>query len=258
MNNFLDEIRKTVIERVKTIETPSASEPQERPNFLDIFSNAQRPIIISEVKFASPSKGQIYYGTLSPVEIAMQYQQNGAAALSVLTEPYFFKGNIEYLQNIVKALPETPVLLKDFILSPTQILEAYHAGASAILLIVSFLEPTLLEELYTFALSLGLTPLIEIHDKAELAEALKLNPKLIGINNRNLNTLAINIETSIELIRMIPANTHAISESGIHTLGEINMLSALGFDGFLIGSHMMQTDNPGQALGSLLKDRHAR
>ena len=227
-------------------------EPKIRPDFCKIFQN-DKPVIISEVKFASPSRGVIYQGNLSPVQIAHEYLHNGASALSVLTEPDYFKGDINYIRQIRASLPDCSMLLKDFVLAPIQIQQAHAAGANAVLLIVGFLDRTLLHELYAYALSLGLTPLIEVHDADELELALSLKPKIIGVNNRNLKTLKIDLETSRTLIKSIPDDIYAVCESGLSTLAEIQSMASLGFDGFLIGSHMMQSDHPGEALGNLLQ-----
>ena len=251
MAYFLDKIRAHVIERVAKMRVEEI-EPEIRPDFCQIFRN-KKPVIISEVKFASPSRGLIYQGNLSPVQIAHDYIQNGATALSVLTEPDYFKGDIDYIRQIRSSLPDCPILLKDFVLAPIQIQQAHAAGANAVLLIVGFLEPALLHALYEYAVSLGLTPLIEVHDDKELDLALTLKPQIIGINNRNLKTLKIDLETSRNLIQAIPDDIYAICESGLTTLVEIQSMTSLGFDGFLIGSHMMQSNHPGQALHNLLQ-----
>ena len=253
MRYFLDEIRAHVLKRVANMKVEARNE-NSPSDFCSIFKDRSSPVIISEVKFASPSRGAIYHGDLNPVQIAKEYLQHGAGALSVLTEPDFFKGDIDYIRQIRAAIPSAPILLKDFVLAPIQIQQAHVFGANAVLLIVGFLEQALLHELYAYAISLGLTPLIEVHDADELERALSLNPKIIGVNNRNLQTLMIDLETSRTLIQLIPDDVFAVCESGITSLAEIQSMTALGFDGFLIGSHMMQTNHPGKALQDLLRE----
>lgn len=251
MSYFLDEIRAHVIKRVVKMRVEDTG-PKKTSSFCNIFQS-DKPVIISEVKFASPSRGAIYQGTLTPVEIAHEYIENGASALSVLTEPDYFKGDIDYIRQIRASLPDCPILLKDFVLAPIQIQQAHAAGANAVLLIVGFLDSTLLHELYAYTVSLGLTPLIEVHDADELEQALALKPQIIGVNNRNLKTLKIDLETSRTLIQSIPDDVYAVCESGLSTLTEIQSMASLGFDGFLIGSHMMQSNHPGLALRDLLQ-----
>ena len=255
MSNFLDEMKAYVHARVHMMSEPTDVRCNPT-DFCEIFRHASKPTIISEVKFASPTRGVFYPGTLSPVQIATEYWDNGASALSVLTEPHFFKGNIEFIRQIRAALPNCPILLKDFVLDPMQIKQARAMGANAILLIVGFLTPSLLRELYDCVVSLGLTPLIEVHDADELEIALTLNPKVIGINKRNLKTLKIDLDTSRHLISLIPDNVFAVCESGISTLAEINAMTTLGFDGFLMGGHFMENAHPGEALGQLLLGTH--
>ncbi len=251
INNFLEKIRKTTQVRVANI----ATMPNLLPNkleFCDIFLNQTKPVIIAEIKFASPSYGIIHQSTLSHVEIAKQYLANGASALSILSEPDYFKGNIDYIRDVRQAFPGVNILCKDFILSKSQIEQALHYGANSILLIVAFFSAANLKELYDYSLSLNLTPLIEVHDLAELEIALKLDPKLIGVNNRNLKTLEINLDTARNLIKYIPKNIYKISESGIENKAQIAEIYQLGFNGFLIGSNLMRSQNPGSALAQML------
>jgi indole-3-glycerol phosphate synthase len=253
MSDFLQEMKAHVLARVELMHVDNDAVMPEPIDFCNVFKHATSPVIISEVKLASPSRGVIYQGDLSPVQIAEEYRKFGANALSVLTEPTFFKGDIETIRQIRTKLPDCPILLKDFVLAPIQIKQARAYGASAVLLIVGFLEPSVLRELYDYAMSLGLTPLVEVHDADELSVALALNPRVIGINNRNLKTLKIDLDTSRQLIQRIPDPIYTVCESGIGSLKEMNAMVAKGFDGFLIGSHFMQTNHPGEALGELLK-----
>jgi indole-3-glycerol phosphate synthase len=235
--------------------------PDLMPNTLD-FCDAlalqkatKTPAIIAEIKFASPSRGRIYPGNLDPVAIAKDYIFHGASALSILAEPAYFQGNIETIRAVREAFPQVPILLKDFVLSKAQIAQGLAYGANAVLLIVAFLSPEQLRELYEYALSLGLTPLIEVHNAAELEVALALNPKLIGINHRNLSTLTIDLEVSNNLMQSIPDDILVIAESGIETKTDLNMMAARGFDGCLIGSHFMKHEYPGQALQQLTMEQ---
>ena len=257
MSHFLDKMRSHVLTRVEQMEVEGdlVTHPLD---FCTIFQNSNLPVIISEIKFASPSRGVIYHGHLSHVQIAEHYMDHGASALSVLTEPNFFNGDIETIRTIRKAFPASHILLKDFVLAPIQIKQAHAFGANAVLLIVGFMEQSTLCDLYAYAVSLGLTPLVEVHDAEELDRALLLHPKIIGVNNRNLKTMVIDMEISRTLIKRIPDDVFAVCESGITTGVEIAEMTALGFDGFLIGSHMMQTNHPGEALGQLIESvQHA-
>jgi indole-3-glycerol phosphate synthase len=247
--NFLDKIRHCVEKRVALMPDTIAVKPNTL-DFLSIFQH--KPVVISEIKFASPSRGVIYHGTLDHVDIATRYLAAGAAALSVLTEPDYFKGHMHYVSAIRHAHPTAPILLKDFILSKKQMVQGLLQGANAILLIVAFLKPYQLKTLYDEALLLGLTPMIEVHSQPELEQALDLSPVLIGINNRNLTTLEVNLDTAKNLIPLIPKNCYAVCESGIHHATQMRDMTHLGFDGFLIGSSLMQYDDPGLALQQLL------
>lgn len=252
MNNFLNKIRPLVLERVRKIEPlESNSTPAVEINFLDIFKQKE-PAIIAEIKFASPSQHNIYSGNLNHITIAGSYLKNGASALSVLTEPHYFKGNIEYIRDIRKAYPHCNILLKDFVLDEKQIIQGKEYGANAVLLIAAFLKSDQLKQLYYFALDLKLTPLIEINNSEELNSILPINPKLIGINNRDLQSLKIDLNTSRNLMQKIPKSTYTICASGIDNSVQIQEMLALGFNGFLIGSSLMQSPDPGMALKKLL------
>ncbi|MDF3055124.1 MAG: trpC 2 [Gammaproteobacteria bacterium] len=254
MHNFLDNIKQSVIERVTSLPKFHHT-PLNTLDFCDIFKNKNEPTFITEIKFASPSLGKIYKGTLDHIAIANEYLSNGASALSVLAEPHYFKGDITYIENIRHTFPQAHILLKDFILSKKQIAQGLASGANAILLIVAFLDKTILTELHEYAISLGLTPIIEVHNLEELQIALTLSPRIIGINNRNLKTLNISLDISRELIKHIPNECYAICESGIDNKIEIDKMRALGFDGFLIGSSLMKHAHPGEALKNMLNGK---
>ena len=257
MPGFLQTMRRLTESRVNESINNSPSlhknlEHTRTPHpFLDIFQT--NPAIIAEIKFGSPTLGKIHQ-THDPIAIANQYLQNGANALSILTEPTYFHGSLDYLQQIRAVHPEARLLMKDFIMSEHQLLQARTYGADAVLLIVAFLSQTELHDLYHFAISLGLTPLIEVHTQEELKQAEGLGAKLIGINNRNLNTLAIDLNTSIEMIEHARSNAILISESGIKSSTDMLNLNKIGYRGFLIGSHFMQHEHPGLGLRQLLNE----
>lgn len=253
MNNFIETIKASVRSRAASIQIETDLR-RNTLNFCDLFQSSTHPAIIAEIKFASPSRGRIYQGNLDPVSIAGDYLSHGASALSILTEPDYFQGNIESIRAVRQAYPEAHILLKDFVLSKAQIAQALVYGANAVLLIVAFLNPKLLKTLYDYTLSLGLTPLIEVHDLAELETALALKPKLIGINHRNLNTLTIDLDVSDALVKFIPDDVFVIAESGIETKADLNTMVSRGMDGCLIGSRFMKTSDPGQSLQQLLGD----
>lgn len=209
--------------------------------------------VIAEVKLASPSKGPIA-PDLEPVSVAGDYLAQGAAALSVLTEPRFFQGDLSYLSRIRQACPEARLLKKDFMLDPYQFYQARLAGADACLLIVAMLEVNRLKELYALARELGLTPLVEVHTEAEMQVAVNLGADLIGVNNRSLETLVTDLRTSQRLRPLAPPTATLICESGLSRGADLVQARDWGFDGFLIGTHLMATGHPGAALAELLRE----
>jgi indole-3-glycerol phosphate synthase len=213
--------------------------------------------VIAEIKRASPSGGDIAPDMqMDPVRVADGYIASGAAMLSVLTEPSFFKGDIRFLKNIRNRFPgdETALLMKDFIIDERQLISARSCGADAVLLIVAMLDKKAFSRLYTFARSLDLTPLVEVHDEYELDVAQEMNCSMIGVNNRNLKTFEIDVATSETLIRRKMPGSIWISESGIKSPQDISRLKEMGFDGFLIGTSLMKEANPGIALKHLLEE----
>jgi len=196
--------------------------------------------IIAEVKKASPSKG-IIREDFDPIKIAKEYNEV-ADAMSVLTEPFFFQGNLEYLKQISQ-FAKIPLLRKDFIIDIYQIAQAYNAGADFVLLIAKALEKEKLKELYNFAKSIGLEVLFEIHDKEDLQKALFVGAKIIGFNHRNLKTFEMNMELSRELMPLIPDDAIKVAESGINDFEMVKKLNSYGVDAFLVGEHFMRQDN---------------
>ncbi|HLD77292.1 MAG TPA: indole-3-glycerol phosphate synthase TrpC [Rickettsiales bacterium] len=193
--------------------------------------------LICEVKKASPSKG-VLCKNFDAVEIAKTYENAGAACISVLTDEKYFQGCDQYLQEI-RQHTKIPLLRKDFIFDEYQIYEAKMLGADCILLIVAMLDDDMLRNLENIALEAGLSVLIEIHNEEELSRALRLKSPLIGINNRNLKTLQIDLQTSLNLAPKIPQNRIIIGESGIKTMQDITKLNQVGINSFLIGEHFM-------------------
>ena len=209
-----------------------------------LTATKQEPIrIIAEVKKASPSKG-IIRKDFDPIAIAQEYSKNGANAISVLTEPHWFKGDLEYLTAIRRYVP-TPLLRKDFIIDKYQIIEALVYGADFILLIATALSKQELKELYDYALYVGLEVLVEIHDRDDLKKAMACGARIIGINHRDLSTFEMNMNLCHELIPMIPNGKIIVAESGINNTHTIKELSEAGVDAFLIGEHFIQQNNIG-------------
>jgi indole-3-glycerol phosphate synthase len=208
--------------------------------------------IIAECKRRSPSRG-VLRRDYDPAAIAVEYERAGAAAISVLTEPTFFSGSLDHLRA-VRAAVALPVLRKDFIVTDFQVLEAAHAGADAILLIVGALDSTQLAALIARARALKLAALVEVHDRAELEIALGANATIVGVNSRNLRTLDVDIEVFDELAPLIPAGVLAIAESGLRAPADLARLRSGRYDAFLIGERLMTETSPGAALEAL---RHA-
>ncbi len=226
-----------------------AADTQSPRDFLKGFSNNGLRVI-AEIKKASPSLGVIR-SDFKPMEIAHAYEDNGAVALSVLTDEKFFQGALEFLTQ-VKAAVKIPCLRKDFTIHEYHIIQARAAGADAILLIAAILDDHQIRDYQDLAREYGMTALVEVHNKAELQRVLPLKPSLIGVNNRNLATFEVDIKTSLDLISLIPEETIAVSESGLKVQSDLVRLVDAGFDGFLIGETFMKADEPGEALRQLI------
>jgi indole-3-glycerol phosphate synthase len=213
--------------------------------------------VIAEIKRASPSLGDIRRD-ISPASLAREYETGGAAAISVLTEEDHFKGSLEDLRE-VRASTSLPLLRKDFIVDEWQVYEAAAASADALLLIVAALDDETLARLLRITEDeLGMDALVEVHTGAELRRAESCGAKLIGVNNRNLHTFEVSLETSVELARLAPRGALLVSESGLRTQADLAHLKSLGYRGFLIGETLMRADSPGDALRSLLADESSR
>ena len=209
--------------------------------------------IIAEVKKASPSLG-IICKEFDPLSIALQYQQGGAAAISVLTDEKYFKGKLSYLDKISKKV-SLPLLRKDFIIDEYQVFEAAINSASAILLIAAILSRQQIQDFIDIARHLKMDALVEIHEKSELENVLQTDAQVIGINNRNLKTFDVTIEKSLELAKYIPENKIKISESGIRTRLDIERLEKSGFSGVLIGETLMKQENPAEFIKILTGEK---
>lgn len=206
--------------------------------------------VIAELKKASPSQGLIRT-EFDPVALAKTLEAAGAAALSVLTEEEFFQGDLKYMRD-ARAAVDLPVLCKDFIVDPWQVWQARATDADSFLLIVAGLSDALLSELLALGRELGMEPLVEVHTREDLARALAAGARMIGVNNRDLRTLEVRIETSDELIEVIPDECIAICESGLRSREDLVRLRSAGFDAFLIGEHLMAQADPAAALRALL------
>jgi indole-3-glycerol phosphate synthase len=219
--------------------------------FAEALGRAGRVNVIAECKRRSPSRG-VLAASYDPVAIARRYEAGGAAAISVLTEPTFFDGSLAHL-TAVRAAVGVPVLRKDFVVDEYQLLEARACGADAVLLIVAALDQEALVRLQARAWELGLAALVEVHDDAELDRALEGGARLVGVNNRDLRTLAVDVDASRRLAARIPGGVVAISESGLRSRADLDALAAMGYRAFLIGERFMVDPSPEQAVRELLK-----
>lgn len=251
MRNFLDEIialKKQEVEQLKeTSNFPvhfganDNLKEDKKNSFTEKIKNSEEIVIISEIKRASPSKGPLNMG-INPADMAKNYEEAGATAISVLTEKNYFKGSIEdfiEVRNVVKV----PLLRKDFIIDEIQIDEAKFHGADLILLIVAALDDKRLKELYNHAKALNLEVLVETHNEEEIVRALELKPMLIGINNRNLKTFEVTLDTTFNLVDLAKRDgAFVISESGISTKEQVEALSKAGVSGILVGESFVTSE----------------
>jgi len=261
--SILDEIfanKRQEVARQKQLEPLKGLQAQTEhlPPPLDFIEalggrRRQHPALIAEVKCASPSRG-LLAPSFDPLSLARIFVENGATAISVLTDERYFKGHLDHLRQIAIEINrsqlagrQVPLLRKDFIFDPYQVYEARLAGADAILLIVAALEPATLLDLHALALQLGMAPLVEIHDRAELDVALDCGPLLLGINNRNLKDFTVDLQTTLNLRPLIPEAVCLVSESGIHTPDDISLLASAGVDAILVGEALVTApDVPAQ------------
>lgn len=221
------------------------------PQSLRAVLAKEKPSVIAEIKFRSPSQG-VLKANPNPSLVARDYIDSGASALSILTEQDYFGGQLEFLTQVRTSLPDASLLMKDFIFSEYQILEGYLAGADTVLLIVALLGEARAAELLHFSRTLRMEALVEVHDEGEMSAAKHMGASLIGINNRDLHTLEISLDVSRRMAKLAPVGCTLVCESGIQTRSQLLELHELGFDSFLIGSSLMKSDQPGLALRTLL------
>jgi indole-3-glycerol phosphate synthase len=256
MSTILDTIIEHKRREVRALrDRRSAFQGRTRPGrgFAGALAERKGLAIIAEVKKASPSKG-IIREDFDPVAVARTYDKGDADAISVLTDERFFAGSTDYLTAVREAVAR-PVLRKDFIIDPLQVEQTASLNADAMLLITSALSDGQMEELFAAAAELGVEPLIEIHDERELERAMRLEPPLLGINNRNLATFETDIVTTIRLMPAIPASTLVVSESGIFGAGETGPLIEAGVRAILVGESLMRAEEPAKLIDIL---RHPR
>jgi len=207
--------------------------------------------VIAEIKRMSPSEG-VLREVEDVTSLARRYEEAGASALSVLTDGPFFSGSLSDLKE-ARAAVALPILRKDFILDAVQVYESRIAGADAVLLIAAALRPFQLKALFMLTLSLGMTPVVEVHDRSELPAVLELNPPVIGINNRNLATMEVSLETCISLRPLVPPGIMVLGESGIKSPDDVSRLQDAGIDAFLVGTTLMRSDDAGRTLSELCR-----
>ena len=222
------------------------------PGALRSKITAGKPAVIAEVKKASPSKG-VLRSDFIPADIAQSYAEFGAACLSVLTDKNFFQGSVEYFKQ-ARASCSLPALRKDFMVDAYQIYESRVMGADCILLIAAVLDDLQMKDFEAVSIALDMAVLVEVHDAAELERALKLKTPLIGINNRNLKTFDVSLNTTLELLGQIPPDRIVITESGISTAQDVKRMRDAGVNAFLVGEALMRAEDPGIALGQLFGD----
>ena len=230
-------------------EIRSAAEAAPPPRGFAAALRDRRPGVIAEIKKASPSKGVIR-PEFEPVGIARAYEAAGAAGLSVLTDERYFQGHDTYLAAARDATA-LPALRKDFVVDAWQVFESRTLGADCILLIVAALDPGALAEFDALARELGMDVLVEVHDGAEVETALALAPTLLGINNRDLKTFETTLDTTLALLPTIPPEVTVVTESGIHTSGDVRRMRDAGVEAFLVGEAFMRAEDPGDALKKL-------
>jgi indole-3-glycerol phosphate synthase len=245
-------VREVVAAR-KSLPAASLEAAMERAEEIRSLRKAVRsgpsPAVISEIKKASPSAG-IIRKDFNPLRIAEEYRDAGAAGLSVITEVHHFQGSLETLA-VLRCRTALPLLRKDFIVDPYQILEARRAGADAVLLIAALLGNSELESLRLEAERLGMDALVEVHNEEEMRKALDAGAGFIGVNNRDLRTFKVSLDVSLNLARLIPSGIPAVAESGIRTKDDVRTLLAAGYSGFLVGEQLMRATSPGDALREL-------
>ena len=252
--------QEEIAERLKIIslEQVKQAAAQASPvrGFVDAIKakiDSGKAAVISEIKKASPSKG-LLRENFNPAEIAKSYAENGAACLSILTDKDYFQGHEDYLKQ-ARAACDLPVIRKDFIIDPYQVYEARAIDADCMLLIVAALDDETLHTLFTLAKELGMDVLMEVHDEDEMARALKTKARLIGVNNRNLRTFDTSLDTTLRMLNMVSDNHILVTESGIHSIDDVQLMRDSGVNSFLVGEAFMRAEDPGEKLAELISQR---
>jgi indole-3-glycerol phosphate synthase len=256
MVKALPDILATIVEQKKldlavrdaNVEERAERSVTQRRDFLAVL-RGRTPAVIAEIKKASPSKG-VLATQFDPASIAGLYEQGGAAALSVLTDERHFQGSLSDLES-ARAAVGIPVLRKDFTIDAYHVHQAAAHGADAILLIAAILSERQMRDFRDLAERYRMAALVEVHDEEELKPAIASGARIIGVNNRNLHTFEVSLETSLDLADKIPAGVVRVTESGIHSLADVQRLSTVGFQAFLIGEHLMKSGDPVAALRAL-------
>ena len=258
--NHLEKIIQRTEQRVETLKSTFSREnlqsngkEYKKRKFVEILNKSSEELrnsVVAEIKKASPSKG-IIREDFDPVWTAKQYEKGGAACLSILTEPDFFLGSLDYLLEVRK-ICHLPILRKDFIIDEIQILESKAFGADCILLIASILDKNKIKDFYQIAKENELDVLIEVHDEKEAEIAMAVSPELLGINNRDLKTFDVDINNSIKIKKMLPKSQLIISESGIYSRDDINDLNEAKIYNFLVGEFFMRKKEPYKAVQDLI------
>lgn len=250
VNHKLSEIASAKAARPMQDVAAAAQKASDPRNFLAALQKTDGIALIAEVKKASPSKG-IIRADFDPVTIAQTYAQSGASCISVLTDENFFQGHLDYLTAIRQQV-DTPLLRKDFIIDEYQVFEARAAGADAVLLIAECLKDDQLIALHKRICSLGMTPLVELYDAQNIEKVMAADPVLVGVNNRDLNTFEVDLNHSVKVKRLLPPSVTFVSESGIYTRDDVEMLEGNGVDAMLVGESLMRADDIGDAVKTLL------
>lgn len=243
--------KRSALARISAIRPDLERQARARPAARDFKAalTANPPAVIAEIKKASPSRG-VFTGEFHPEKIAVTYAEGGAAALSVLTDQEFFQGKLADLEA-ARAAITIPVLRKDFTIDELHVIEAAAHGADAILLIAAILDTAQMRRFRELAGEYGMAALIEVHDDAELDAAMASGAEIVGVNNRNLHTFEVALETSLRLAERMPRGVVKIAESGIRSRADVHTLRAVGFDAFLVGEHLMKSADPAVALREL-------
>jgi indole-3-glycerol phosphate synthase len=255
----VEELPRRMQAREAAIVQAEAALAPDPKDFVAALRETRKIALIAEVKKASPSKG-VLRSNFDPVGLAEIYAENGARGISVLTDSKYFQGKLEFLTQIREQLqrakgPRRPVLLrKDFIFHPYQVYEARAAGADALLLIASVLNDQEMADLLALTHKLEMTALIEVHNREELERVLPLQPRLIGVNNRDLRNFSVELNTCIELRQYVPTGICFVAESGIHTAADVARLSREGIDAILVGEALMKAKDVGQKVRELMRN----